>query len=149
MLMFGKKEYIPTISDDHITFQDSWTGEFVKIRLNDKEVIVPRSSLLRAAHSMGTYEEQEEMMPMKTIEVKQLHKNVTIKLTKTAKKGTEITIPVTFDIPLAEGESVKIIEKKLNLINGTGYDTNTKDQDKDKSKGKRSKASSRKKGSKK
>lgn len=82
-------------------------SEFVKIRVNDEEVIVPRGAFVRAAMMVASDREQEQMIPVKQTPIRHLSKVVTLRLSRNFKQGETLQIPVNFDIPL-NGDSLPI-----------------------------------------
>lgn len=94
---------------------DAENCQFVKLRVdNSYDIIVSRASFIRAALLIGNEEEQESLIPTKTIPVKQIRKTYTVRLTKPMNEGETITIPIELDIPLIADDdlpSVAQLEK--------------------------------------
>lgn len=102
------KVMLPTTTNDRVEIISNWNseikGDFLKMRINNaQEIIIPRSSFSKVALLLASEEEQLAMIPTKSMRVRHLAKSVTIRLTRDMCKGTPITIPVSFDIPL-DGE---------------------------------------------
>jgi len=106
MIDTPEKMRLPTITtDDKVEVILNWNedvdGEYIKLRVNDGEdMVIPRSSFCKVAMLIANEEEQMAMIPTKSVSVRHLSKIVTIKLTKDCRRGEEIRIPVSFDIPL-------------------------------------------------
>jgi len=115
MLKTPEKIRMPTVSGGQAEVICNWSegvkGEFLKLRVNDEEVIIPRSSLSKVAMWLATEEEQDAMIPTKSINVRTLKKVVTIQLQKRMEPGEMLHIPVEFKIPLNKDFEVPIIHK--------------------------------------
>lgn len=94
---------IPVVTQGEMDVVTNWNnqikGDYLKIRVNGEEVIVPRSSFSKVAMALANEIEQESMIPMKQVPITELRKTVTIKLNKDMKMGEYLTIPVEFKIP--------------------------------------------------
>lgn len=104
MINTPERIQLPTIGGERVEIDCNWTdaarGEFVKLRIEDKEAIVPVSSLARIVMWLAKEEEQDAMIPTKSVKIRQFSKVVTIRLKKDMRAGDKLSIPVKFDVPL-------------------------------------------------
>ena len=84
-------------------------GDFLKLRVNDEEVVIPRSSFSKVAMWLASEEEQDQMIPIKQVSVRNLKKTVTIRLNRNMKMGEYLTVPVQIKVQLPDGAHLPII----------------------------------------
>lgn len=99
---------IPTLSKEPLTVSVNWNAHakkcsFVKLQFEGKQLIVPKASFLRAAFYVANAEEQDKLIPTRTIKVKQFKKLYTITLKKDFSQGEQISVPITIDVPVPDG----------------------------------------------
>lgn len=107
---------LPTVDSGSMQIVVNWNplvenADFVKVIVNGEEVVIPRVAFVRAAMVVGTADEQENMIPVKQIQIRKFKKTVTIKLAKDFKQGETIQIPVSFEVPL-NGDTLPILAAK-------------------------------------
>lgn len=95
---------IPTLDGTDIRVLTNWNehvkSNFLKIVFEGKSAVIPRGSFTTAALLLGNEEEQMSLIPTKTTQIRRFTKNITVKLTKDMTEGSELTIPVSFEVPL-------------------------------------------------
>ena len=115
MIKTPEKIRIPAVTDDVIEVLCNWregiNGNFLKLRFNDQEAIIPRSCFSKAAFMLASEEEQDNMHPIHSIPVRRLQKVVTIQLKKDMAMGEYLNIPVDFHVNLNQGSELQIIHK--------------------------------------
>lgn len=94
---------VPVVTQGEMDVITNWNnqikGNYLKIRVNGEEVIVPRSSFSKVAMVLANEEEQEAMIPVKSVPIHELKKIVTLKLTRDMKAGQMLTVPVEMKVP--------------------------------------------------
>ena|SRR3990167_3648213 len=106
MIHDPEKFVIPTVTGGKLEVLVNWNQTssgcgFVKLRTADgKEFVIPRIAFIRVAMFLGKEAEQEALIPTKSVSIRHLSKDVTIRLRKDMLAGETLTIPVSFDVPL-------------------------------------------------
>lgn len=83
-------------------WNDKAKKRFLKLRLGDKEAIVPREAFVRAALLLGDEQEQEKLVPTRHVKIRHFRKKVTVRLTRNMRAGETLELNVGFDVPLSE-----------------------------------------------
>lgn len=113
MIKGYEKMKIPNIRGENTELEFNWypksNGEYVKIRVGDKESVIPRGAFLRAAMLIGTENEQVDLIPTQSVPVRHFIKKVVLKLTKSMEKGEYLTVPVAFDVRLDSGSELNVM----------------------------------------
>ena len=113
MIKTPERIRLPSITGDNIEVHCNWNkdtkGEYLKLVFNGQEAIIPTSSLAKVAFWTANEEEQVDMIPTQSIQVRHLKKDVTIQLNKDMRAGSYLTIPVEFKIPLNKLQDIPII----------------------------------------
>ena len=97
---------VPTKGPDKVDFFLNWTRavdncEYVKMQVNGgNAILIPKSAFLRIALLLGNEEEQDSLIPTKSVRIRQFRKEFTIKVLEDVRKGEEIKFTGTFDVPL-------------------------------------------------
>lgn len=95
---------LPTIDGTDVRVLTNWNdkvnGEYLKIVMGEQTAIIPRASFTSAALLLGNEEEQMKLIPTKSTQIRRFTKTVTVALQKDMVAGTELTIPVSFEVPL-------------------------------------------------
>lgn len=104
MIKGYEKMKIPNAYGEKTEIEVNWypksNGDYIKIRVGNKESVIPRTTFLKAAMLVGSEDEQVDLIPTKSIPVRHLTKKVVVRLTKDMEKGQLLTIPVVFDVRL-------------------------------------------------
>ena len=110
---------LPTIDGTDIRVLTNWNdkvnGEYLKIVMDGKTAIIPRASFTSAALLLGNEEEQMKLIPTKTTRIRRFTKTVTVALQRDMAAGSELTIPVSFEVPLdgASKDELSFIQNNL------------------------------------
>jgi hypothetical protein len=103
MLTTPERLRLPNLGASEAALIVNWNKrvgqEFVKIVIDDKEVIVPRSVLVRAALLIGSEDEQTDLIPVKQIRLRHYTKDVVLRLKRDMKQGEFIRTKITMDLP--------------------------------------------------
>lgn len=95
-----------TVNGEKVEFIVNWTAglancDFVKMRIDGKrDILLPRSALIRAAMFLGTEDEQDNLIPTRSQRIRQFRKNFTIKVLRDIKAGEELEFVGSFDVPM-------------------------------------------------
>lgn len=98
---------VPTVGKDKVEFLVNWTKaavdncQFIKMRINGKnDILLLKGVLMKLALYLGNEEEQDSLIPTKSIQIHQFRKEFTIKVLEDLKKGQEIKFVGSFDVPV-------------------------------------------------
>lgn len=108
-----EKMFLPTIDSTIVEVFCNWNdkvkGEYLKISVDGKNFITPRSAFLKVAMIVANKEEQVDLVPTKSIPVRVFEKRVTVKLKKNMRMGELLTIPVSFSVPLNKNGDLAVL----------------------------------------
>lgn len=103
MLTTPEKFRLPTTNACTASLVVNWNerarGEFVKLTVNGEEAIIPRAIFVRAALIIGSDDEQNDLIPVKQIRIRQYKKDVVLRLKRDMKQGEFIKTTVSIDLP--------------------------------------------------
>lgn len=116
MIHGPEKFKIPVHGPHKVEFIVNWTKatqacEFVKMRIDGRDdILIPVSSFIRTAMFLANEEQQDALIPMTSVKVKQVRKQFNLKLTKDMKAGEELVFNAAFDVPIG-GDTLSVISK--------------------------------------
>ena len=74
MIKTPERISLPTVGGERAEVDCNWnssvSGEYLKLRINGEEAIIPRGSFSRIAMWLASEEEQDAMIPTKTIKIR-------------------------------------------------------------------------------
>lgn len=105
MIKGPEKFQLPTIGKEKVEVLINWTNSvsdcrYVKLRFGDEESLIPKSALIKLALYLGNEEEQDNLIPVKSVRIHQFRKEFTIKVLEDVLKGQTIKFTGSFDVPL-------------------------------------------------
>lgn len=97
---------LPVHSGEPVSVMTSWNKRakrrFLKLRMGDKEAIIPRDAFVRAALLLGDEIEQEKLVPTRSVTIRHFRKTLLVKMKKRMEEGELLELNVAFDVPLSE-----------------------------------------------
>lgn len=109
MIDTPEKLKLPTLSGPPLEVLTAWTkgagSKFLKLRIGDTEIVIPRESFVRAAMLLGDEEEQEALIPTTKTTMRYFGKLMTLRLTKDMKQGETLQVPVRLQVPVTEEQA--------------------------------------------
>lgn len=108
MISGPEKFRLPTVGRDKVEMYVNWTKAvdncgYVKMRINDGDAImIPKTALIKLAMYLGNEDEQDKLIPTRTVNIREYRKVFTIKLREDLKAGQEVKFVGTFDVPVSD-----------------------------------------------
>jgi len=106
MIKGPEKFRLPTIGKDKVEVFVNWSNavdncEYLKMRINNKyDILISKAAILKLALCVGNEEEQDSLIPTKSVQIHQFRKQFTIKVLEDIKAGQEIKFTGSFDVPV-------------------------------------------------
>ena len=106
MIHGPERFYLPTVGRDKVEMFVNWTGsvdkcEYVKMRVNGgRDIVIPKSAIMKLALYIGNEDEQDSLIPTKSVNIHQFRKKYTIKVLKDLKAGESLEFVASFDVPI-------------------------------------------------
>jgi len=106
MINTPERFMLPTVGKDKVELFINWTKavgkcEYVKMCVNGgRDILIPKIALMKLALYIGNEDEQDSLIPTKSINIHQFRKEFTIKVLEDLKAGQHIKFVGSFDVPV-------------------------------------------------
>lgn len=105
MISHPEKLDLPVMFGEPAQIIVNWTPQvkdrYVKVKVGKSYAIIARSDLVRSLLLLGNEEEQDELIPTKSVKIRHFEKNIVIRLQEPHAAGDMIAVTVPWDIPLS------------------------------------------------
>ena len=108
MIHGPEKFRLPAVGKEKIDIYVNFTPavdkcRHVKMRIDGgKGILIPKAAIMKLAMYLGSEDEQDQLIPTKSVRIHQFRKQFTIKVLEDLKAGQELKFTGSFDVPVTD-----------------------------------------------